>query len=119
MKTFLDLFLILHFIGLAALLGGVLSQMAAPVKKVVSGMFHGALTMLVTGIAMMGLAEAVKDEDITGLQMKFGVKILILAVILALVMQGRKKESIDNATFFSIGALSVANIAIAVLWQLS
>jgi hypothetical protein len=34
-------------------------------------------------------------------------------------MHGRQKESIDNATFFSIGALSVANIAIAVLWQLS
>ena len=66
---------------------------------------------------MIGIAQALDDEDIVNNSTKFGVKGLILAVIISLVMSGRKKESIDKAIFFSIGALAVANIAIAVLWK--
>jgi hypothetical protein len=119
MKTAFDLFLILHLVGLASLLGGFLVQMSAATKTIVPAMVHGAWTMLVSGMAMMGLAEGLKDEDVTGLQMKFGVKGLILGVILTLVMSQRKKESIDKAIYFSIGGLALANVAIAVLWQLA
>jgi hypothetical protein len=119
MKTLFDLSLILHFVGLASLLGGFLVQMSAATKVIVPAMVHGAWTMLVTGVLMVGLAEALEDEDVAELQMKFGVKGLILAVILTLVMSQRKKESIDKAIYFSIGGLALANVAIAVLWQVA
>ena len=116
METALGLVLILHFIGLASLLGGVLTQMTAPVKTITRSIVDGAWTMLATGVVLVGLATATADESEPVNHMKFGVKGLILAVIITLVMQGKHKESIEKSTFFSIGALAIANIAIAVLW---
>ena len=66
---------VLHFIGLAALLGGWLVQMSAPTKVVNRAMLDGAFTQLATGLAMVGLAETVlaDDEDIN--HMKVGIKL--------------------------------------------
>jgi hypothetical protein len=116
METAIGLVLILHFIGLASLLGGVMSQMTAPVKTITRSIVDGAWTMLATGILLIGLVSANPDEEDPVNHMKFGVKGLILAVIISLVLQGKRKESVEKATFFSIGALAIANIAIAVLW---
>ncbi len=40
--------LVLHFIGLASLLGGFMVQIAATPRVVNNAMLHGALTQLVT-----------------------------------------------------------------------
>ena len=59
---FLRLLLIfLHFIGLAALLGGFLAQLPASEKQITNGMLHGALTQLVTGAALLQNQQA-KDQ---------------------------------------------------------
>lgn len=106
--------LILHFIGLAALLGGFFAQLSAPIKSISRSMLDGAWTMLVTGIALVGFVSA--DETEQPDHMKFGVKSLVLVAIVVLLMQNRKKESIEKGTFFVIGLLAITNIAIAVLW---
>ena len=51
----------LHIIGIASLLGGFLTQMkamGAGTARFVPAMLHGALTMLVTGIVLVGLNQA-------------------------------------------------------------
>ena len=116
MEIGLKLSLVLHFIGLAALLGGFFSQLTAPVKTVTRSMLDGAWTMLATGIVMVGLATALATPDEPVNHMKFGIKGLVLAVIVILLMQGKNKESIEKGTFFAIGLLGITNIAIAVLW---
>lgn len=116
MEIGLKLTLILHFIGLAALLGGFFTQLSAPVKTVTRSMLDGAWTMLATGFVMVGLVTGLATEEEPVNHMKFGVKGLIIAVILILLMQGKNKESIEKGTFFAIGLLGVTNIAIAVLW---
>lgn len=108
--------LILHFIGLAALLGGFLAQISAPIKTVTRSMMDGAWTMLATGIVLVGLVSAEATADDKPDHMKFGVKSLVLTAIVVLLMQNRKKESIEKGTFFVVGLLSITNIAIAVLW---
>lgn len=50
MTALLDTLLALHFVGLASLLGGFLTQMSAGTKRIVPAMLHGALTMLLTGL---------------------------------------------------------------------
>ena len=117
MDTAHGIFLIFHFIGMASLLGGFLVQMSAPIKTVSRAMIDGAWLSLVTGFALVGFvsAEATIDDPVN--HTKFGVKGLILVIILGLVMAGRKKESIDKANYFAIGGLALTNIIIAVLWK--
>jgi hypothetical protein len=108
-----NLILILHFIGLASVVGGFLVQMRSAERGVNPAMWHGALTQLVTGVILVGLAE-VQDEDVD--HAKIGVKLAITLVITVLAFVGRKKPLPQTGMWAAIGALSIANIFIAVLW---
>ncbi|MFI9236140.1 hypothetical protein [Streptomyces sp. NPDC053079] len=106
----------LHIIGIAALLGGFMTQMKAMGKgeaRMVPAMLHGALTMLVTGVALVGLHQA---QDHTLNTVKLGVKMALLVVILGLVYVKRDDEKVGAAAFGTVGALTAANVFIAVLW---
>ncbi|MCX4674806.1 hypothetical protein PUR28_23405 [Streptomyces sp. BE308] len=116
MDVLINAFVALHIIGIASLLGGFLTQMkamGAGTARFVPAMLHGALTMLVTGIALVGLNQA---DDQTVNNIKIGVKMLILVVILALVYIKRDEEKVDKGAFAAVGGLTVANIFIATLW---
>ena len=116
MDVLLHLFVGLHIIGIAALLGGFLTQMKAMgqgTARFVPGMLHGALTMLVTGVALVGLNQA---QDYPLNNIKIGVKLAILIVILGLVYVKRDEETVEKPLFGLVGALTATNIFIAVLW---
>lgn len=116
MDVVINLFVGLHIIGIAALLGGFMTQMkamGAGTARFVPAMLHGALTMLVTGVALVGLNEAQGHHVNT---IKIGIKMAVLVVILALVYVKRDEETIAKPLFGTVGALTVANIFIAVLW---
>ena len=112
MEFLYDGIVVLHFIGLAALLGGWLVQMKAPTKVVNRPMVDGALTQLVTGLALVGLAEAALDYDVN--HMKIGIKLLIVLVIAVLAWVNRTKESVSVGVWGAIGGLTIANIVVAV-----
>ncbi|HWS58767.1 MAG TPA: hypothetical protein VN257_09515 [Actinotalea sp.] len=114
MELVKDLTLVLHFLGLASLLGGFLVQIKPPVKVVNAAMFHGVLTQLVTGLMLVGIEQALDPEDVNNA--KVAVKLVVLLVITALVLVGRRKESISTRTWALIGGLTVLNVVIAVLW---
>ncbi|MFC5723881.1 hypothetical protein ACFP1Z_27320 [Streptomyces gamaensis] len=106
----------LHIIGIAALLGGFMTQMKAMGKgtaRMVPAMLHGALTMLVTGVALVGLHQGQGDTVNT---VKIGVKLALLVVILGLVYVKRDEEKVAPAAFGTVGALTATNVFIAVLW---
>lgn len=113
MEIAYDLILILHFIGLASVVGGFLVQMRSAERGVNPAMWHGALTQLVTGVILVGLAE-MQDEDVD--HAKIGVKLAITLVITVLAFVGRKKPLPQTGMWAAIGALSIASIFIAVLW---
>ncbi|MEU8585487.1 hypothetical protein AB0C59_00505 [Streptomyces sp. NPDC048664] len=116
MDVLIHLFVGLHIIGIAALLGGFLTQMKAMgqgTARFVPGMLHGALTMLVTGVALVGLDQADHHAVNT---IKIGVKLALLVVILGLVYVKRDEERVEKPFFALVGALTMANIFIAVLW---
>jgi hypothetical protein len=116
MDVLIHLFVGLHIIGIAALLGGFLNQLKAMGRGTARfgpSMLHGALTMLVTGICLIGLSQA-NDYHIDNV--KYGVKLAVLIVILGLVYVKRDDEKVDKNLFGLVGLQTMTNIFIAVLW---
>ncbi|MGP9019086.1 hypothetical protein ACT1U9_11805 [Streptomyces sp. BR1] len=116
MDVLINVFVALHIIGIASLLGGFLTQMkamGAGTARFVPAMLHGALTMLVTGVALVGLNQA---DDNTVNTAKIGLKLAILVVILGAVYVKRDDEKVEKALFGAVGGLTMANIFIATLW---
>ncbi|MFE9252124.1 hypothetical protein [Streptomyces sp. NPDC007088] len=116
MDVLINAFVGLHIIGIAALLGGFLTQMkamGAGTARFTPAMLHGALTMLVTGVVLVGLNQA-DDQHVN--TFKIGVKLAVLIVVLGLVYVKRDEEKAEKPLFAAVGALTVVNIFIAVLW---
>ncbi|MBD8060253.1 hypothetical protein IC607_14900 [Cellulomonas sp. JH27-2] len=115
MKTLLHILLVLHLLGWAIVLGGVLVSMRPP--KLPKGVLHGILTALVTGVLMVGIAESsdtIDDPDMA----KITVKLLVALVVTALVIVGvRKPAKVTTGLLGAIAGLTALNVAIAVLWR--
>jgi hypothetical protein len=118
-----DFLVVLHFVGLAALLGGFLVQikaLRAKTAEIIPAMVHGAWTMFITGLLIVGAREweqilgGGRDLD----HSKIAVKTLIALVILIIVMLKKKQKPVDNGVFGAIGGLTVINVILAVFWQL-
>ena len=58
MEFVFDLVVVLHFVGLALLLGAFLVQVKDPNKTVTRWMWDGALTQLLTGVIMVGMISS-------------------------------------------------------------
>lgn len=116
-----NIFLVLHFIGLASLLGGALVQMSAiktGTAKIVPAIMHGAWTMLVTGIILFGLALfGGEDEDEPLNHTKFTVKFAVLLAIIVIALVNKKKDVIAGWVLPTIAGLAVLNVILAVFWQ--
>lgn len=115
MKVLQECLLVLHFVGLASLLGGFLTQLSAATKRVVPAMLHGAATMLVTGLALYVVDKNGLHHEPPAAKM--AVKLGVLVVISALVWTQRTKEELAKPLYFAIGGLTLANIVIAVFWH--
>ncbi|MBU6146845.1 MAG: hypothetical protein KGP10_01575 [Actinomycetales bacterium] len=111
--------LVLHFLGLAALIGGWLVAVRTRPRAVSNAMWHGVLTQLVTGIILVGLAETVLDDGPVD-HAKVGVKLLLTLVIAVLVFLGRRRAKagapLPGVAFLTIGVLSIVNVILAVFW---
>lgn len=105
---------VLHFIGLASLLGGFLVQIKTTPRVVNSAMVHGIITQLVTGVLLVGLAEA---DDAAVDHAKVGVKLVVALVVAVLVFANRRREVLTTAAWGLIGGLTILNIIIAVFWR--
>jgi hypothetical protein len=117
MEFLRDLLVVLHIVGIAALLGGFLPQISSSPRRVVPAMRDGAWTMLVTGVALVGLHSAGKDELGAIDNTKITIKLLVLLAILGLVLWGRRKEFVPTWVWAGIGGLTLVNIVIAVFWH--
>ncbi|MFC9789625.1 hypothetical protein [Rhodococcus sp. NPDC127528] len=124
MTAAIDIFLILHFIGLAAIIGSWMTVLKEP--RVIPGMLHGAILQVVSGLALVGLNEA---NDATLNHTKVAVKLVIAVVILVLAVVGLRQPkataasesgvavATDTATLAqAIGILAIVNVIIAVVW---
>lgn len=115
-----NLILILHFIGLASVVGGFIVQMKSREKGVNAAMLHGAITQLVTGLLLVGIPELGLALPYPGWEswnhITIAVKLLFTIAITVLAIIGRRRGGTQIGLWGAIGGLSIANIFIAVLW---
>lgn len=113
MDIVFNIVLILHFIGLAGIIGGWLATIKAP--HVNKAILHGSILQVVTGILLVGVRE-MQDADVNN--MKIGIKLLVAIVILVVAIVGVRKENKAPGTTGTLalvaGLLGILNVVIAV-----
>lgn len=117
MEILRNILLVLHFVGLASLLGGVITQVPAikaGAGKINSAIFHGALTQLVTGLLLVGVIQMADLDEVNNA--KIGAKLVVVIIIAVLAFLGRKKERVASWKLLTIAGLTLLNICFAVFW---
>ena len=115
MDIVFNIVLILHFIGLAGIIGGWLATIKAP--HVNKAILHGAILQVVTGLILVVMREFEDGFELN--HMKIGIKLLVAIVVLVVAIIGVRREARaqgSTATLAHIaGVLGIVNVAIAVL----
>jgi hypothetical protein len=120
MTVVFHLIVVLHLLGMAAIVGGWLTTFAAPRTNQV--MLWGARAQLITGLVLVGLVESgVIDEEEELNHAKIGVKLLVALAVAAFaeISAARAKRGGTVATWMpqAVGALAILNVLVAVLWE--
>ncbi len=90
MEFLYHVFVALHFVGWAIVLGGYIASIKSP--GLYRGVFHGALTALVAGVLMVGVAEMSDLWADGGPSMaKIGVKLVIALIIAVLAFVAKRQ----------------------------
>ena len=110
MKVVQVVLVVLHLLGVLALLMGLLVQIRQPEKRVTGPMRDGIGTTFLAGLLLVGVLEA-RDQDFD--HVTVAVMFAIGLVILVLVMANVRKPSIPAWLYWLILALTVVNIGVA------
>ncbi len=112
----------LHLLGMAALVGGYLTAaVGTRAGSLVPGpvMVWGARLQLLTGLAVVGLGEAVLDREYD--PAKLAVKLVVALAVVALVeiasARDRRGRAVAAGLVHAAGGLAVLNVLVAVLWD--
>lgn len=106
--------LVLHFLGLAAILGGSLEQWRTGGKITTPVALWGARAQVVTGLALAALIFTGDDADDAN-HTKIGIKLLVALAIAAVAEMNARKAAIANSARLIV-AMTAVNIVIAVAW---
>lgn len=106
--------LILHLIGMAAILGPFLGQWTASTKSITKTMLWGARAQLLTGLGLVGVAYANDHEPD---HVKMALKLIISLAVIAICEANNKKSESVTTAWWLVGALTTANIIVAVVWH--
>ena len=116
MEFLRHLVVLVHLVGFALLFGAWAVEAIGGRRNVTRLMNWGLAVAAVAGLALAAPWGVSHELN----YIKIGVKLVILLVIGALLGIGaarqRKRGSVPAGVFWSIGALTLANAAIAVLW---
>jgi uncharacterized protein YneF (UPF0154 family) len=111
-ELIVHIFLVLHILGIAALLAGFFTSMKDMKSgmKVNAGVLHGAYTMLITGLVMAGVTDPAKLNTVV-----ISLKSISLTAIFFIAYTYRKKEATPKWAVPVIFLLTTLNIVLAVL----
>ncbi|WP_280236963.1 hypothetical protein [Nocardia cyriacigeorgica] len=115
MDLIYNVVVVTHLLGMAAVVGGY----AAGQPVVSEVMVWGARLQLITGVALVGLAESIDSLDKDLNMVKIGIKLTISVLVAAFAEMGRadaKRGKDVPWMTHAAGGLAIVNVLIAVLW---
>lgn len=118
MPVLLNILLALHVLGLAAIVGAFLVQMRNKDGFATSVVLAGAITQVITGVALVGVGEGggIRDYDMIKITVKLTIAVVVLvAAIVASVVA--KRGGRVQPWFHTAGGLAIVNVLVAVLWK--
>lgn len=116
MDVLIGLLVVLHLVGWAIVLGGCLVTLREPALP--KGAWHGALTALVTGVALAALAFAEVGDLGRPEPAKMVVKLVVTLVVVGLIWTGtRRPERVTRGLVGATAGLTLLNVLVAVLWR--
>lgn len=101
-----------HLLGMAAIVGGYFAGLRHVPKRFSAGMVYGPRFQLLTGILLVGIAEAMGDEPVD--HAKVGIKLAIVVVLALITWPRRRDQEVPGGTYHAAGILAITNVAIAV-----
>lgn len=118
------LLLVVHFVGLAAIIGAYILQMPRRSGFDFSPVLVGSIVQLVSGIALIAVNEIGGTEiDRAKAIVKLGLALVVLVLAIVGVVRGRaikRAERTDaplRAVLWGAGIVAIANVAVAVFWR--
>jgi hypothetical protein len=105
----------IHLLCIVAILVLLLLQVNKSPRTLNPGVVHATLTALIAGLVMVGLFEKVNIDEVVN-HTKFGVKGLIIAVLLILGYKNLKKPELKTSVWAAMLALTLSNVLIAYIW---
>jgi hypothetical protein len=105
---------LVHLVGFAALLGGILVQARTPDPEVSATMLWGGWVELGSGVVLVALALTGGDDVAWGPVAGKTVVTLFLVLLLA---RNRRFLSVPRGLCLLMGLLTLANTALSVLWR--
>lgn len=114
MELLLNVFVVLHLLGMAAIIGSALFVARGAVTP---ALVWGARAQLVTGLLLVGLVQATDEEvNNTKIAVKLVVAIAVVACAEIAAAKERKGEGSRPQLVTAAGALALLNVLVAVLW---
>lgn len=116
MSFLYNVFVVIHLLGMAALVGSYFTVLKAPVVTEV--MVWGARIQFLSGLVIVGFGEAVLDDKEYN-HTKIAVKLVLSLAIVALaeITRARQKKGQPNPNLVHVvGGLSVVTVLVAALW---
>jgi hypothetical protein len=114
MKVVEVVLLVIHVLAFSALVGGLLAQLKAPVKKVTPLVRDGAGATVVSGLLLMWPVE-VRDKGHVN-HASIGILTVIGVVILGLVMSQVRKAEWKPALYWATVVPTFVNVVVALAW---
>ena len=101
----------LHFIGIGAVLGGLIVQMSGGEREVTPLVTYGAALQLLTGVVLVLVTLQTADH------IKVTVKFVLLVVLFGAIMIQRKKGELTSFGYTLDLSLVFIILGVAVFWR--
>jgi len=111
------IFVAIHLLGMATIVGTFIVQMRAKTGFRTGLVLGGAITQLVSGAVLFGLAPQLSQSFDYAKYTTHAVigLVILIAAIVALIVQRRGGRV--QPWFHTAGGLAVVNVLIAILWR--
>lgn len=112
------IFIAIHILSMAAIVGGWLANFKNP--TVTKSQWYGAIFMIISGLVLFGLAEMSGIED-PAQRIKLSIKLILGLMVFVTALLGRRKinrgEEISTGLAHATGGTGVIAALVATLWR--